>query len=256
MVGLAKKPAAASGPALTVVWRRVETLRPDPANPRFHSPKQIGQLARSIAAFGFNVPILVDRGLQVVAGHGRLLAAKQLGLSEVPTILLDHLSEARSRAFMIADNRLAENASWNDQLLVEQLKQVSLAEPNFAIETTGFELGEIELGTIHSAAPARQRKPRSKAASPMRRASPLVCRNGDWWLLGRHRVVCGDPAGTAAGLLCGEENGVVVLAATPAAADGVIRSWQERTGGTARHATSGREFGEPPTDTGAEPDHG
>ena len=121
MVGLTKKPAAASGPVLTVVWRRVETLRPDPANPRFHSPKQIGQLARSIAAFGFNVPVLVDRGLQVVAGHGRLLAAKQLGLSEVPTILLDHLNEARSRAFMIADNRLAENASWNDQLLVEQL---------------------------------------------------------------------------------------------------------------------------------------
>ena len=256
MVGLAKKPAAASGPALTVVWRRVETLRPDPANPRFHSPRQIGQLARSIAAFGFNVPVLVDRGLQVVAGHGRLLAAKQLGLSEVPTILLDHLSEVRSRAFMIADNRLAENASWNDQLLVEQLKQVSLAEPDFAIETTGFELAEIELGTIHSLAPVRQRTPRSKAASPMRRTSPSVCRNGDWWLLGRHRVVCGDLAGAAVGLLCGEEDALVVLAATPAAAEGVIRSWQERTGSTARHAASGREFGEPPTDTNPEPDHG
>jgi hypothetical protein len=257
MVGLTKKPAAASGRALTVVWRRVETLRPDPANPRFHSPKQIGQLARSIAAFGFNVPVLVDRGLQVVAGHGRLLAAKQMGLSEVPTILLDHLNEPRSRAFMIADNRLAENASWNDQLLVEQLKQVSLAEPDLAIETTGFELGEIELGTIHSAAaPGRQRKPRLKAASPTPRMSSLVCRNGDWWLLGRHRVGCGDLAGAAAELLCSEVNAVVVITASPAAADGVIRSWQERSGGTARHAANGREFGEPRTDMNAEPDQG
>jgi ParB-like nuclease domain len=256
MIGLTKKPTAASGPVLAVVWRRVETLRPDPANPRFHSSKQIGQLAHSIAAFGFNVPVLVDRGLRLVAGHGRLLAAKQLGLSEVPTILLDHLNEARSRAFMIADNRLAETASWNDQLLVEQLKQLSLAEPDFVIETTGFDVGEIELGTIHSVAPARQRKPRSKAASPTRRASPLVCRNGDWWLLGRHRVGCGELAGAAAELLCSEEDAVVVITARPAAADGVIRSWQERTGGTARHAASGREFGEPPTDTNAEPDHG
>jgi hypothetical protein len=256
MVGLTKKPATASVPALTVVWRRVETLRSDPANPRFHSPKQIGQLARSIAAFGFNVPVLVDRVLRVVAGHGRLLAAKQLGLIEVPTIVLDHLSEARSRAFMIADNRLAENASWNDQLLVEQLKEVSLAEPDFAIETTGFELGEIELGTIHSTASARQRKPRSKAASPTCRASPLVCRNGDWWLLDRHRVGCGELAGAAAELLCGEEDALVVLAANPAAAEEVIRNWQERTGGTARHATSGREFGEPRSDPNAQPDHG
>ena len=104
MVGLAKKPAAASDPALTVVWRRVETLRPDPANPRFHSPNQIGQLARSIAAFGFNVPILVDRGLRIIAGHGRLLAAREPGLREVPTILLDHLNEAQIR-FRDRDNR-------------------------------------------------------------------------------------------------------------------------------------------------------
>src|SRR5438132_6466813 len=95
-----RKPKAGSGPPLTVVWRRIEELRPDPANPRSHSPKQIRQLARSIGAFGFNVPILINRMLGVIAGHGRLLAAHQLGWHEVPTILLDHLSGAQARAFM------------------------------------------------------------------------------------------------------------------------------------------------------------
>jgi ParB-like nuclease domain len=256
MVGLTKKPAAASGPALTVVWRRAETLRPDPANPRFHNSKQIGQLARSIAAFGFNVPILIDRALRVIAGHGRLLAAQELGLREVPTILLDHLNEARMRAFMIADNRLAENASWNGPLVVEQLKQVSLAEPAFAIETTGFELGEIEFGAVSSAARPRRRPPRPGAVKPVRQALQSVCRGGDWWLLGPHRVGCGNLGAAVAGMLCAKENAIVVLAADPAAADAVIRGWQARTGGIARHAVSGRDFGEPRTPVTDEPDHG
>src|SRR6266446_5906111 len=129
-----ERPAATPGPTLAVVWRRIEALRPDPATPRSHSPKQIRQLARSIGAFGFNVPILIDRRLRIIAGHARLLAAQELGWREVPTILLDHLSEARARAFMIADNRLAENASWNDRLLARQLKELSLAEVDFGIE--------------------------------------------------------------------------------------------------------------------------
>ena len=129
-----RKRAADTGPPLAVVWRRIEALRPDPANPRSHSPKQIRQLARSIGAFGFNVPILVDRTLRIVAGHGRLLAAQDLGWREVPTILLDHLSEAEARAFMIADNRLAESAAWNNTLLTEQLREISLALPDFGRE--------------------------------------------------------------------------------------------------------------------------
>jgi hypothetical protein len=256
MVGLTKKPVTASGSALTVVWRRVETLRPDPANPRFHSPRQIGQLARSIAAFGFNVPILVDRRLRVVAGHGRLLAAQELGLREVPTILLDHLNEARIRAFMIADNRLAENATWNGPLVVQQLKEVSLAEPDFAIETTGFELGDIEFGIVSSSPRPRLGLPRAGAVNPARRAPPSVCRDGDWWLLGRHRVGCGNLGDTAAEMLSTGEDPVVVLAADPAAADAVIRGWLARTGGNARHAASGRGFGELRTPVPDEPDHG
>ena len=255
MVGLSKKPATAFGSALTVVWRRAETLRPDPANPRLHSRKQIGQLARSIAAFGFNVPILVDRGLRVIAGHGRLLAAQALGLQEVPTIVLDHLNEARIRAFMIADNRLAENASWNEQLVMRQLKQVTLAEPDFAIETTGFDLREIQFGTLSPTRP-RRRPLRPGAVERTRPVPPSVCRDGDWWLLGRHRVGCGKLGDAAAEMLSSEQDAVVVLAADPAAADTVIRGWQARTGGSAQHAASGRDFGESGTPVSDRPNHG
>jgi ParB-like nuclease domain len=256
MVGLTKKTAQSSRRALTVAWRRVETLRPDPANPRFHSLKQVAQLARSIAAFGFNVPILVDQGLRVIAGHGRLLAAQELGLREVPTILLDHLNEARMRAFIIADNRLAENASWNGPLVVQQLKQISLMEPDFAIETTGFELGEIEFGPVSSAARPRRQPPRPGAVKPVRQALPSICRNGDWWLLGPHRIGCGNLGDAVAEMLITNEDAVVVLAVDPAAADAVIRAWQARTGGIARLAASGRDFGEPRTPMTDEPDHG
>src|SRR3954449_10695463 len=93
---------------LQIIDRRVEELNPDPNNPRRHSKKQVRQIAASIEAFGFNVPILVDREGKVIAGHGRLAACHELGWSEVPTLCLDHLSPAPARAFMIADNRLTE----------------------------------------------------------------------------------------------------------------------------------------------------
>jgi len=238
-----RKPKTTSGPRLAVVWRQIEVLRPDPANPRSHSPKQVRQLARSIGAFGFNVPILVDRTLRVVAGHGRLLAARELGWREVPTILLDHLSEAKTRAFMIADNRLAESAAWNDALLVEQLKEISLTEPDFAIEATGFELGEIELRFGAAPPGARKRTPRAAPKSaPPPRDMPTVARPGEWWLLGPHRVGCGNLAAAVDAILADEESAVVVLAASPAAADAIIRRWQARTGDTARQAASGRTF--------------
>src|SRR5271167_1510973 len=236
-----RKPKPTSGPPLAVVWRRIEALRPDPANPRSHSPKQIRQLARSIGAFGFNVPILVDRTLRIIAGHGRLLAAQELGWREVPTILLDHLSEAETRAFMIADNRLAENAAWNNTLLIEQIKEISLTAPDFAIETTGFELSEIELLTGGGALGMRKRRRRPTP----RPAPPTVARAGEWWLLGRHRVGCGNLSDAVDAMLAGEENVVVVLAANPPAVDAIIRRWQTLTGDTARHAASSRGFSEP-----------
>src|SRR6266404_8349162 len=159
-----RKPKAAPSPPLTVVWRRIEVLRPHSANPRSHGPKQVSELARSIKAFGFNVPILVDPTLRIIAGHGRLLAAEELGLREVPTIVLDHLSAAKARAFMVADNRLAEGAAWNSGLLREQLTELSLAEPDLAIGTTGFEPEGIDLKLVGGLHAGRKRL-RSPAAA-------------------------------------------------------------------------------------------
>ena len=125
-----------SGGPLTVAYLPISQLRPDPGNARQHSRKQIRQIAKSIETFGFNVPILVDRDGAVIAGHGRLAAAKQIAWAEVPTIRLDHLSEAQKKAFMIADNRLAEVAVWDDRLLAEQLQALATVDLSFDIETS------------------------------------------------------------------------------------------------------------------------
>jgi ParB-like chromosome segregation protein Spo0J len=131
--------------SLTISHRPVDGLKPDPANPRLHSKKQIRQIANSIEAFGFNVPILIDRDGKVICGHGRLLACRELGWTEVPTLCLDHLTPAQARAFTIADNRLTEIATWNDRLLAQQLKHLALSGLDFSLEVTGFEMGEIDL---------------------------------------------------------------------------------------------------------------
>jgi len=137
--------AANRAPRMSIVYRAVDQLKPDPANARRHSKKQIRQIAESIKTFGFNVPILIDHDGKVVAGHGRWLACRLLGITEVPTLCLDHLTAAQARAFMIADNRLTEIATWDDRLLAQQFKELSLLVIDFAIEVTGFEMGEIDL---------------------------------------------------------------------------------------------------------------
>src|ERR1700745_273470 len=128
-----------------IIYRPLDGLRPDPANPRCHSKKQVRQIAESIKAFGFNVPILIDREGNVVAGDGRLAACRELGMTQVPTLCLDHLTPAQLLAFRIADNRLTEIASWDDRLLAEQLKDLSLLGLDFSLEVTGFDMAEIDL---------------------------------------------------------------------------------------------------------------
>ena len=187
---------AAGGVA--VFYRRIDELRLDPKNPRLHRAKQIRQIARSIEAFGFNCPVLVDATLKVIAGHGRVLAARLLGWNEVPVIRLDHLSEAQARAFMIADNRLTETSVWDDRLLAEQLQQLSVLDLDFSLEATGFEMGEIDL-RIEGLAPSPESS--DKADLPAEpQMGPAISRGGDLWLLGEHRVYCGsalDPAAYA-----------------------------------------------------------
>src|ERR1035437_176059 len=115
----------------------LKRLIPWPKNARTHSDAQVAQIAGSIAAFGFNAPILVDSNSIVIAGHGRLLAARQLGLEEVPVIVLDHLSELQKRAYIIADNQLALNAGWDEELLRAEL--ASLQAEDFNIDLIGFD---------------------------------------------------------------------------------------------------------------------
>jgi DNA modification methylase len=200
---------------LAIVYRRIETLKPDPTNPRLHGKKQIRQIANSIEVFGFNVPVLVDGDLKVIAGHGRLLACRELGWTEVPTLCLDHLTPAQTRAFMIADNRLAEVATWDDQLLAQQLKDLSLLGLDFEIEVTGFDMGEIDLRIAAlEDMPAPADDPADIA--PELPAGPPLSKIADLWLLGWHRVLCGnalDPADFAA--LMGEERAAMVFTDPP-----------------------------------------
>src|SRR5260370_20859542 len=134
-----------AGGRVAVIYRPIVELNLDPNNPRLHTPRQVRQIARSVEAFGFNVPVLVDANLKVIAGAGRLMACQLLGWSEVPTICLQHLSDAQAKAFMIADNRLTENSVWDDRLLAAQLKELSVLNLDFSLEATGFEMGETGL---------------------------------------------------------------------------------------------------------------
>ena len=176
---------------LSVEYRPVASLHLNPENSRLHNDKQVRQIAASIGSFGFNVPVLVDAQLRVIAGHGRVLACKLVGISEVPTIRLEHLSEHQIRAFTIADNRLTENAEWDNRLLGEQLKILSEVELDFGLEVTGFEMSEIDL-FIENLTPGTEEGADPADEIPDSEASPRVTQPGDCWVLNRHRVYCGD----------------------------------------------------------------
>ena len=196
---------------IRVVYRPLEELVLDPRNPRRHSAKQIGQIARSIEAFGFNVPILIGEDLKVIAGHGRVLACRQLGLREVPTVSLEHLSEVQARAFMVADNRLTENSEWDDRLLAEQLKELSVQDLDFDLEATGFEIGEIDV-RIESLEGISDEEDDLESIS----VGPAVTEPGDLWQLGDHRLYCGsalDPVAYAT--LLGSEQARAVFCDPP-----------------------------------------
>jgi DNA modification methylase len=200
---------------MSIEYRQIDTLRPDPTNARRHSRKQIRQLAESIRVFGFNVPILVDRDLNVIAGHGRLTACDELSMTEIPTLCLDHLTSAQARAFMIADNRLTEIATWDDRLLAEQFRDLSLSGLDFDLEVTGFEMGEIDLRIASlEDTPAEDADPADILTEVA--AGPPVSKIGDLWLLGRHRVLCGNALDPEAftGLI-GEERAAMVFTDPP-----------------------------------------
>jgi DNA modification methylase len=200
---------------MSIVYRRVADLKPDPRNPRHHSKKQIRQIAKSIDTFGFVLPVLVDADLNVICGHGRLLAGRQLGMTEVPTVRLDHLTPEEVRALRIADNRVTENATWDDRLLAEQLRDLSLAGLDFDIEVTGFEMAEIDL-RIASLDDASEHDDDPADVVPEVAPGPIVSKLGDLWLLGPHRVLCGNALDRAAfSALMGEEPAAMVFTDPP-----------------------------------------
>src|SRR5579872_6245418 len=122
--------------------RRIEELVPYEKNPRTHSARQVDQIKASMKEFGFVVPILIDSKAGIVAGHGRLLAARKLGLTHVPVIVLDHLSEAQKRAYLLADNQLALNAGWDEDLLRVELEELKALDIN--IDLIGFDPGDLD----------------------------------------------------------------------------------------------------------------
>ncbi|MGB9647109.1 MAG: DNA methyltransferase [Stellaceae bacterium] len=187
------------------MYRRIDTLKPDPANPRLHTKKQIRQIADSINAFDFNVPMLIDGADNIVAGHGRYFACRLLGRTEVPTLCLDHLTPEQTRAFRIADNRLTEISTWDDRLLAEQLRDLSLSGLDFSIEVTGFEMGEIDLRIASLEEPPEHDEDPADV-TPEVSVGPALSKNGDLWVLGNHRLLCGSALETPAfAALMGEE---------------------------------------------------
>jgi DNA modification methylase len=168
----------------------IDELRLDPHNPRHHSDLQIGQIARSIESFGFNVPVVIDGNNNVLAGHGRVLAARKLGWHLLPVIRLTHLTPAQARAFSIADNRLTENSTWDDRLLGEIFRDLATLDLDFSLEATGFSIGEIDLRIEGLSASTESEDPADLLA-PMP-GQPPVSEPGALWLLGKHKILCGD----------------------------------------------------------------
>ena len=182
-------------PDLRVEMMPVGRLAPYAANARMHPDEQVAQLAASIAEFGFNVPVLVDDAGVLIAGHGRVLAAKALGLDAVPTIRLGHLTEAQARAFRLADNQLALTSTWDEALLAAELRALRTEE--FDLGLIGFDQGMLDrlLADAAPDAPAvGAGDPDAPAPEPP--AIP-VTRPGDLWLLGPHRLLCGDATTSA-----------------------------------------------------------
>ena len=181
-------------PTLASIWTdqpvrslAVSDLLPEPRNARTHSKAQIAKLARSITEFGFVNPVLIDANKRIIAGHGRVAAAKQLGLSTVPTLAISHLSDIQIRAYRIADNRLAELAGWDEALLALEFAELETLE-TIDLDVTGFDLPDIDLmiqGLDREADPEDTLAPEPDIAT-------VVSRRGDVWRLGDHRLICGD----------------------------------------------------------------
>jgi hypothetical protein len=168
----------------------LDQLRPWPCNARTHSRKQIRQIAESIRRFGFTNPVLIDAEERILAGHDRVMAARELGMATAPCLRVDHMSLAEKRAYVLADNKLALNAGWDEELLALELKELMAADIDFSIDLTGFSIAEVDQ-LIEGLAPEEQGDPADDRL-PDPAQVPSRCQPGDIWRLGPRRLVCGD----------------------------------------------------------------
>ena len=180
----------------------VREIRPSARNARTHSKKQVKQIAASIERFGFTNPVLIDRNNTILAGHGRVEAARLLSMETVPCLRIEHMSPEEKRAYVIADNKLALNAGWDDNILSAELEALSSVDLDFDVTITGFSIAEID-NLIENAAPNEPCDPRDDEIVGI---APRRVERGDVWQLGRHRLICGDALdpGTIAALMDGE----------------------------------------------------
>ncbi len=176
-------------PDRVIIERPINDLKPCTRNARTHSRKQLRQIANSIERFGFTNPVLIDDEGQIIAGHGRVEAARLLGLKQVPTLALSHLSPAELRAYMLADNKLALNAGWDPELLAQELQE--LIDIDFDVDLTGFSLAEIDviLDDAKEASPGTRDAPEDAVPAP---SDAVVTQRGDLWKIGEHYLLCGD----------------------------------------------------------------
>ncbi len=198
---MTKQKAAEKGwPADKVERWPIERLRPRPNNPRTHTAEQVEQIAASMREWGWTNPVLADEDGELIAGHGRVLAAQVLGLKEVPVMVARGWSPAQIRAYVIADNKLALNAGWNDDVLRAELKELEAAD--FEMATIGF--AEHELDDLFGQAKDADEEPKEEDAAPAI-AKRAITKPGDIWLCGPHRVMCGDARSeeTLAALMAG-----------------------------------------------------
>ncbi len=192
----------------------VSALQPYARNARTHSRRQIKKIAASIERFGFINPVLIDENNQIIAGHGRVAAAKLIGWQEVPTLRVEHLDEAEKRAYILADNRLAEEAGWDREMLAIELQ--GLIDLDFSVELTGFDMAEVDHlldGEAEAKAPDRNIE---DEIPPVPTPGAAITRPGELWQLGQHRLFCGDAtAATSYYRLLGETKAALVFTDPP-----------------------------------------
>ncbi len=199
-----RRAGAIATPSTQKITRRpIATLAPWSRNARTHSKKQIGQIAESIRRFGFTNPLLIDEAGTILAGHGRVAAARLLGMTDVPCMQLDRMTKDEKRAYVLADNKLALNAGWDEDLLAAELGALVSADLDFDVELTGFSIPEIDV-IFETVEPEEPGDPRDDVIPDG--ALSRVC-PGDVWQLGAHRLICGDAldADVVTTLMAGEQ---------------------------------------------------